>query len=80
MNCGPGVEPGLPAAGRLGSWVWSPTGNLNTARELHTATALVDGRVLVAGGFANNAKASAELYNPATGTWTDTDNLDRGPL
>src|SRR5204862_8262419 len=35
----------FPADGR-----WSPTGNLNTARDIHTATLLPNGLVLVAGG------------------------------
>lgn len=53
------------------------TGSLNTAREYHTATLLNNGIVLVAGGFgANGALASAELYNPATGTFTPTGNLN----
>jgi N-acetylneuraminic acid mutarotase len=44
---------------------WKATGSLNTARELHTATLLPNGRVLVAGGQdpgSNTATASAELY------------------
>ena len=52
---------------------WKVTGDLVTARELHTATLLPNGRVLVAGG-ANNISgslASAELYDPATTrVWT----------
>ena len=51
---------------------WKVTGDLVTARELHTATLLPNGRVLVAGG-ANNISgslASAELYDPATRVWT----------
>ena len=36
----------------------------------HTATLLPNGQVLVAGGATNTG--IAELYDPATGTWTTT--------
>jgi hypothetical protein len=56
---------------------WSITGSLAVARYDHTATLLPDGRVLVAGGSdchynctPQNSLRSAELYDPATGTWT----------
>lgn len=64
---------------------WSPTGSLNEGRWSHTATRLPDGRVLVAGGFADphvagsNAQPvtdSAEIYDPVTGTWTLTGDLN----
>ena len=55
---------------------WNTTGPMSEARGLHTATLLLDGRVLVAGGNdANRAVIYAELYDPASGTWTAT-----GPL
>src|SRR6184192_3678561 len=56
---------------------WVPTGNLGTARDYHTATLLPNGKVLVAGGIdiSRASLASAELYDPATGTWTATDGL-----
>src|SRR5215217_4663884 len=54
---------------------WTPTGSLNIARDSHTATLLPNGMVLVAGGF-GPVRASAELYDPASGTWTPTDNLN----
>jgi hypothetical protein len=42
---------------------WTPTGSLNTAREVHTATLLPDGTVLVAGGYGYGGYlASAEIY------------------
>lgn len=60
------------SAGRFGS-----TGRMATARVYHTATRLLDGRVLVAGGM-NEVNAtffklsSAELFDPATGTFSQT--------
>ena len=57
--------------------VWSLTGNLNTAREEHTATLLPNGMVLVAGGYNTDVESidSAELYDPATGVWTNTGSM-----
>jgi photosystem II stability/assembly factor-like uncharacterized protein len=55
---------------------WNITGNLNTTRQLHTATLLPNGKVLVAAGFINFETGpitnSAELYDPATGLWSNT--------
>lgn len=55
---------------------WSATGSLGEARHSHTATLLPDGRVLVSGGardlsnMGTESLDSAELYDPATGTWS----------
>jgi N-acetylneuraminic acid mutarotase len=54
---------------------WAPTGGLATPRRSHTATRLLDGRVLVAGGFNGAYLASAELYNPHTGLWSPAGGL-----
>jgi Kelch motif len=55
---------------------WSPTGTMQSAREGHTATLLVNGHVLVAGGTNNGfAINSAELYNRTTGTWASTGSM-----
>ena len=50
---------------------WTPTGALATARNVHTATLLMTGKVLVAGGYSGGSTGS-ELYDPATGTWSPT--------
>jgi len=55
---------------------WTNTGSLNIGRELHTATLLSNGKVLVVGGHGSDNLASAELYDPATGTWTNTGSLN----
>jgi N-acetylneuraminic acid mutarotase len=58
---------------------WTLTGSMHLARYQHTATLLQNGQVLVAGGYNANETnpflTSAELYNPATGTWTTTGSL-----
>jgi N-acetylneuraminic acid mutarotase len=59
---------------------WTATGSMDTARSGHTATLLRDGKVLVAGGSNDNDTlsyrlASAELYDPATGTWTTAKDM-----
>jgi PKD repeat protein len=77
FNVGNGAELYDPATN-----TWAVTGSLNVARALHTATLLLNGKVLAAGGgngFAGdtlkNPIADAELYDPATGTWTATDPM-----
>ena len=52
------------------------TGSMNTARASHTSTMLNNGMVLIAGGYNGNILASAELYDPASGTFTFTGNLN----
>jgi N-acetylneuraminic acid mutarotase len=53
---------------------WTATGNL-TARVYHNATLLPNGKVLVTGGYNGGTLSSAELYDPALGTWTATGSL-----
>jgi len=52
---------------------------MGAARQLHTATLLSDGRVLIVGGaevaFGGPALESAELYDPAGGTFSPTGSM-----
>ncbi len=62
---------GLPSAW---SQTFSPTGNMNIARQSHQATSLPNGDVLVTGGQGSSliAIAQAEVFHPASGTWSIT--------
>jgi hypothetical protein len=72
--------PGLPSAELFDpvAGTWAATGNLHGGRWGHSAVALQDGRVLVAGGRtirngqSVRALRTAELYDPTAGTWTET--------
>ena len=60
-------------AGNPSTGSWSATGSMTVARWAHTATLLVDGRVLVAGGCEPMLEctpglnfARPEIYDPIT--------------
>ena len=71
-SSGDPVGPAAPAELFDPSSGWSATGRMIEARSYATATLLQDGTVLVAGGrtrpVLGSALASAELYDPGTGT------------
>ena len=55
---------------------WTRTGRMAAARDGFTATLLPDGTVLAAGGGDPYAiLASAEVYDPVTGTWSGTEPM-----
>jgi hypothetical protein len=55
---------------------------MSEARSNHTATPLGNGKVLIAGGGdeSNHALASAELFDPATGTFGATGSMTSARL
>jgi hypothetical protein len=61
------------------SGTWTATGDMSVVRGDFTATLLTDGSVLVVGGLNHNGGgvewASAERYDPASGTWTPTGSM-----
>lgn len=70
------------------SGAWTPTGSMITPRRDHSATLLLDGTVLVAGGETNadvpnglrgpRPQSTSELYDPATGDWASSGSMDVG--
>ena len=79
---GPGEDIELASAElydpRTGSW--AATGSMSEARSGGASTVLPNGRVLVAGGWGSTEPfgpklASAELYDPVTGTWAVTGSM-----
>src|SRR5437588_278519 len=58
---------------------FTAAGNTTTARVLHSATVLANGKVLIAGGHRNInapfANPDAELHDPSTGTFIGIGDL-----
>src|SRR5580692_6524510 len=56
---------------------FTATGNLTRPRQFHTATLLLTGKVLIAGGSSvlSSVWASAELYDPSTGSFIPTGDM-----
>jgi len=65
---------------------FSAVGSMHAARLMHAASILPDGTVLIAGGAHDVREgppasvADAEIFDPATGTFRPTDDLDRPRL
>ncbi|HTR60926.1 MAG TPA: DUF3443 family protein [Candidatus Binataceae bacterium] len=78
------------AAATSNAWIYDPNvqtwtliGQMTTARTLHTATVMNDGRVLIAGGLPSDsvyptvsALASAEIFDPTTNSFTATGSMN----
>ncbi len=70
----------IPSRTYTGSF--TATGSLAQGRDNHQAVLLPNGKVLVAGGSYSTGPnaatwtSSCELFNPATGTWSSTGNLN----
>ena len=75
-----------PAVAADSPGVWKVTGSMATSRIHSQRETLPDGRILVVGGSnttgvdgsASVFHATAELYDPVTGTWTTTGSLTTG--
>jgi hypothetical protein len=98
-NCADAGKDGLWASAELydpATGTFSPTGSMSVPRELHTATLLSDGHVLITGGItgaspvgsqpvvlasyrtvesSSSVLRTAELYDPATGTFSPTGSM-----
>ncbi len=80
-----GVSGQVPMARAQSLGTFRPTGSMTMPRTFHTATLLLDGRVLIAGGNYgsiaggnNRSTNSAELFDPSTGSFSPTGPMTTG--
>jgi hypothetical protein len=64
------------ASAELYSAGWTPTGSMAQRRRAFSATQVIDGRVLAAGGYDGVSLNGAELYSPPpVGTWASAGTM-----
>lgn len=73
LACGSTTRPDGDSALTSGSLLTMPS--MSEARAAHTATTLLDGRVLIVGGLSSGATASAELFDPVARRFMVTGSL-----
>ena len=68
---GGGVTPNSAEIYDIDANTWTATTAMSTARSLHTSTKLLDGRILVVGGYdGKQSLTSIEIYDPSSSAWT----------
>ncbi|MDC0712653.1 kelch repeat-containing protein [Stigmatella sp. ncwal1] len=70
-DCGGGEGPQPPAS------TWSLTGGMTTPRYYHQAVLLPSGKVLVTAGYNTAWLDTAEVYDPASGTWAPAGRMQQ---
>jgi hypothetical protein len=71
-----GSSSSIEVSARTSLHGFQPAGDMETERAAHTATLLQNGKVLITGGFNNTeVLATAELFDPVTGTFTATGTM-----
>jgi hypothetical protein len=86
LMTGGGGSDGITATAELfdpTKGTFAPTGSMSTVRAGHTATLLLNGKVLVTGGIDKNGTianihylSTAEIFDPASGTFTVAGNME----
>jgi hypothetical protein len=67
---GGGTAPKTAELYDLDTGVWTDLAPMTTARSLHTSTQLLDGRILVVGGYdGKQSLTSIEIYTPSSNSW-----------
>jgi hypothetical protein len=71
-------QPAVPAGVTIQIFThgFQATGDMGTERAAHTATLLTSGTVLITGGFnSTDVLATAEIFDPTTGTFSSTGDM-----
>ncbi len=72
----PGVHAQETSSAALSTPQWVSTGSALRTRNGGKATQLASGKVLITGGYSGGVvQATAELYDPMTGTWSATGSM-----
>ena len=66
------IAAALSSAAAAATGSFTLVGSMKQFRRLHTATLLLNGKVLVAGGAPLLPAATSEIYDPFTTTWTNS--------
>jgi hypothetical protein len=75
LACGGATRPTVVDTGSATAGALLSLPSMSEARAGHTATTLVDGRVLIVGGLSSGATPSAELFDPAVRRFSATGTL-----
>ncbi len=78
IEAAPGTATNSTQIYALGFDAWAAAPNLGSVRDYHTATQLLNGKILVVGGIdgTGNPSNAASIYDPTTKTWLPAANLN----
>ncbi|MDG1325750.1 MAG: SUMF1/EgtB/PvdO family nonheme iron enzyme, partial [Opitutales bacterium] len=78
INTGDQVPSGygiLERTDRNASHVWEEMAPVSVARNIHDGSAVLNGKIYVAGGWTNTPRSEVERYDPSTNQWESLQSL-----